>query len=274
MASETWNFGTPFTTWHGDDPSQTAYAYYDAGPMDIAGKTWFRPSFLHELLHAFGFNHTLTRYSFINHRGNGGFPWANRERDDAVRPLPDEIATLRRLYPASDSRYDVAALNTWYAPPGDSDDDAAWQVKLCTPSLGTAWSPTTSDGPCGVNGSNVICAGDTLRTRYPLANYSTASMHVAAFLWFSKDEQWDEADTESASVNLEDLDKAKSALAKTTWTVPDLDPDVKYHPLIRLISEHLDLPTGAADARSVRSDTIPPRGVVTAGSSAYCDSRA
>lgn len=156
MASETWNFGTPFTTWHGDDPSQTAYAYYDAGPTDIAGKTWFRPSFVHELLHAFGFNHTLTRYSFINHRGNGGFPWANRERDDAVRPLPDEIATLRRLYPASDSRSDVAALNTWYAPPGDSDDDAAWQVKLCTPSLGTAWSPTTSDGPCGVNGSNVI----------------------------------------------------------------------------------------------------------------------
>lgn len=123
----------PFTTWHGDDPSQTAYAYYDAGPTDIAGKTWFRPSFLYELLHAFGFNHTLTRYSFMNHRGNGGFPWANREPDDAVRPLPDEIATLRRLYhPASDSRYDVAALNTWYAPPGDPDDDAAWQSS-CAP---------------------------------------------------------------------------------------------------------------------------------------------
>lgn len=168
----------------------------------------------------------------------------------------------------------MAVLNTWYAPPGDGDD-AAHQAKLCTPSLGTAWSPETSDGACGVNGSNVVCTGDTLRTRYALANYSTASMHVSAFLWFSPvpDEQWDEADTESASTNFKDLDRATSALAKTTWTVPDLDPGVSYHPIIRLISEHLDAPTHAADARSVRTDTIPLRVVVTAGTRAECDSR-
>ena len=208
----TWDFLTPLGAYRPDTCKPTAYQYYDAGQTDCSGATWFRPSFLHELLHAFGLSHTTSQYSFMNHRGDGGwslsqpagyvdtggFPWANRGVDRSVLPLPYEVGQLRKLYPGSGSRYDVAVLNTWYRP-ADVADDAAWQMKLCSPSLGSDWSADTSSGTCGVDGkkdgsTTVSAPGSTLRTRFALANYSTGSLDVTATLWLSKDETWDPSD--------------------------------------------------------------------------------
>ncbi len=256
-----WTFYTPFTaSWYA-----AGARYYDAGAtIPSGGFYWFRPSFLHELLHAFGFKHTKAQYAFMNHRGTGGFPWANRPEADAVRPLPYDALLLRGRYPASGSRYDVAVLNTWYEPPADADDDAGNQTKLCIPSIGGSWSKDTSSGMCGLNGNQVItgevCAGDTLRTRYTLANYSTESMTVTAALYFSKDETFDSADPSSTTIHNYDVQEAKSTLQQDTWTVPSLTSGATYHPILRVVAEHIG--ANGAEAQSVRADWIPLRDTV------------
>jgi hypothetical protein len=93
-----WDFDTPFDT-------TGSPAFYDAGTQDGAGKTWFRPSFQHELLHAWSFVHTKTEYSYMNHRSPGGFPWANRPAAESVRLLPWEIGQIRMLYPLAKSSH-------------------------------------------------------------------------------------------------------------------------------------------------------------------------
>jgi hypothetical protein len=176
--------------------------------------------------------------------------------------LPYDALVLRARYPGSDSRYDVAVLNTWYEAPADPDDDAGDQIELCKPSLGASWSADTSSGTCGKSGSTTACAGDTLRTRYTLANYSTDSMTVGAWLYFSTDETWDGTEPISATSHNFDVNQAKSTLRDTdTWTVPTLTRGVTYHPIVRVIAEHVG--TNGADAHSVRADWIPLRGTVT-----------
>jgi hypothetical protein len=253
-----WTYLTPFTgAWH-----DNGARYYDAGAMEPFGNYyWFRPSFLHELLHAFGLKHTKTQYAFMNHRGDGGFPWANRPAADSVRPLPYDDLLLRGRYPGSGSRYEVAVLNTWYEPPADANDDAGYQTKLCKPSLGTAWTADTSSGTCGKNGATEICAGDTLRTRYTLANYSTESMNVGAWLYFSNDETWGGSEPASTSGQNFDVAAAKSTLREDTWTVPSLTHGVTYHPIVRVIAEHIG--ANGAEAQSVVADWIPLREKVT-----------
>lgn len=258
-----WTYLTPFTaSWYA-----AGARYYDAGAtIPTTGEFyWFRPSFLHELLHAFGFKHAKAQYAFMNHRGDGGFPWANRPEADAVRPLPYDALLLRGRYPASGSRYDVAVLNTWYEPPADANDDAGNQTKLCIPSLGGSWSADTSSGTCGLNGNQFmtpeVCAGDTLRTRYTLANYSTESMTVVAALYFSRDGMFDSSDPSSTTIHNFDVQEAKSTLQEHTWTVPSLTPGVKYHPILRVVAEHIG--ANGADAQSVRADWIPLRDTVT-----------
>jgi hypothetical protein len=254
-----WTFYTPFTaSWYA-----AGARYYDAGAeIPTGGFYWFRPSFLHELEHAFGLTHTKTQYAFMNHRGTGGFPWANRPAAESVRPLPDDARVLRARYPASGTRYDVAVLNTWYEQPADPADDAGSQTKLCQPSLGTSWSADSADGTCGKNGATTACAGDTLRTRYTLANYSTETMTVWAWLYFSKDETFDGTDPYSTtSAPSFDIGAAKSAMQEPTWTVPTLAHGVKYHPIVRVIAEHIG--DNGAEAASVKADWIPLRGIVT-----------
>ena len=197
-----WDYGTPFST--------SGSKWFVARPTDSSGKTWFRASFLHELLHAFDFHHLQGEYTFMTHRSPAGFPWANRAEPDAVRPLPYEIGELRRLYPAAGTKYEVAALNTWFGPPTDPSDSAGGQYQLCLPSRGANifpmdnWSGTCgfdSGGPgFGTPGSTTsVCSGSTLHTRFTIANSSTTSMNVSASLWFSRDDPWDSADLDSAT---------------------------------------------------------------------------
>jgi hypothetical protein len=256
-----WDFATPFGA--GDERK-----FYDASSTDSDGSTWFRPSFLHELEHAWDFKHIQGEYTFMTHRHPAGFPWANRPTGDAIRPLPYEAGVLRDLYPASGTRYDVAALNTWWGPPNTADDKAGSQVDLCKPSLGSAFSDEVDATTCGVDGtasgSTGVCPGDELKTRVALANYSTKSMLVTTQLYFSADERWDSSDIESTDAHQKSLDAATSGLSRRQFTVPALTAGT-YRPILHTTSEHANA-DGSPDTASLQSDWIPLRGTVTVGS--------
>jgi hypothetical protein len=274
LSSKAWSFSSPFAL------SKDGARFYDAGrtaPAVDGGGEYFRPSFLHELMHGFGLQHVEDDYAMMNHRGagdpNGGFPWANRAETDAVRPLPNDVAHIRDLYPASGSRWEVAPLNTWFHVTTDSTGKAADQVKLCTPSLGDKFSGNqTTSGPCGVGGdqagSTQVDEGEWLRTRFALANYSTGSMHVTTHLWLSADEQLSDGDYPALSYDVRDIDKEKSDLAEVAFKLPWL-PDGTYHPIVQVSSQRLDA-AGQAVPGEGFSDWIPLRGVVNVCHAIVC----
>ena len=263
-SEQDWNYGTPFT--------EPGAKWYDAGP-DYAGAgkdgTWFRPSFLHELLHAYGLKHTKTMYAFMDHRGSGGFPWANRDPDLALRPLPYDTDILQALYTEKGDSWDVAVLNTWFAPP-EPGDSAANQVANCTPSVGDKWSPDGSDGSCATGGDTTVCAGDMLKTRFTLANYSTGSMRVTATLYLSRgDAKWHGDEPASETTHSLDFLPTQAQSWQASWKVPALTSGASYRPIVRVIAEHIR-DDGSADPDSVVADWIPLRGNVTAGGLAAC----
>jgi hypothetical protein len=232
-----WDYGTPFTT--------AGRAWYAAGETDTSGKTWFRPSFLHELLHAFDFHHLQNQYSFMTHRSPAGFPWANRAAQDAVRPLPYDIGRLRRLYPASGATTDVALLNTWYGPPTDPDDNAGGQYQLCLPSSGSAVFPMPTWGAeCGIDpgagfgtpgSATAVCSGTQLQTRVTIANGSTTAVDLTAKVYFSDDDRYDATDKASATTHALHVDAATSQLADLGWTVPGgLSLTSARRPIVRI----------------------------------------
>jgi len=256
LDDQAWNFNTPFVT-DGD-------SFYDTRTYDSSDNLWFRPLFLHELLHAFGLDHTNDTYAFMNYPSYDGFPWANRDRTEAVRPLPADVRTLRRHYPQAGSRTEVAVLNTWFEP---SLSDAADQIHLCQPSLGTQWGDPHSPGSCGVDGpdqgSRVVCAGDSVRTRFTLANYSTYKVRVATDLYYSTDDRWESGDTLSGTLQSTfDVPAAHSELQQQISTVPALTAGVDYYVIVRVVSLSDMDNDGNADSTSVRSDWMPLRGTV------------
>lgn len=253
----TWNFKTPMDSYWQD-------TYYDATAADAQGNTWFRPSFLHELLHAFALAHVTDQFSFMNHRLPAGFPWANRAASDSVRPLPWEIGRLRTLYPQTGTppyptHYDVAVLNNWYGAP-QPDDDAASQVKLCTPSAGGDFTDPTSTGTCSTGGSLSTCAGDDVLTRFSVANYSTGSVHVSAQLYFAPatDITYKSTLPHSTDTKTVDLVAASSSLVHAKFSLPDLAFGAGYHPIIHIDAVHMDS-SGVEDPATERSDWIPLR---------------
>jgi hypothetical protein len=264
--SANWSFSSPFAL------ENHGAHYYDAGPtaptVDGSGQ-WFRTSFLHELEHAFGLNHTATEYATMNHRGagdpNGGFPWANRADKDSVMPLPWDVGQIRNLYPASGTRWDIAALNTWFHVTTSSTGSAADQVKLCTPSLGFQFTKSqTTSGPCGtdgsIGGSTRVSEGDTLRTRFAIANYSTGSMHVTSKLWLSTDDELSEDDIPANSWDIRDIPAESSSLAEVGFRLSAM-PEGTFHPIVMLSAWHVNS-DGTVDDSSKKNDWIPLRGTV------------
>lgn len=265
-----WSFASPPST-----TSTTATRpYFDAGLSDTtalvtnattyadeanSARLWFRPRFLHELLHAFGMKHRHD-YSFMDHAGSGGFPWANRASSDRVRPLPAEIGWLRTMYPAAGTVYDVSVLNTWHEP--GSEDDADDQVALCLPSKGSSWSDDVAGigfGFCGLDsstaGPSAVCPGDTLRTRFAIANGSTEPVDLTVRLAFSRDEQWGGSDDVLSPTThyLNHLGAENSKLMEATWKVPSIDtsnPRLMWHTLVQISGDHVD------------TDWIPLRGLL------------
>ncbi len=243
--------------WTFSHPEVNGEQYYDVTLSDAAGDRYFRISYVHELLHAFGLAHSNDSYSMLNY---GDRPWANRPQDDAVRPLPDDVEGLRALYPLAGARYDVAVLNTWYDPVASTGSyPAANQRRLCKPSLGSDWNSDLFADVCGVtqsgaSGSTTVASGDTLRTRFAFANYSTESVDVVASLYFSMDDTWDATDVASVTTRSFSVSANGSSQQGRTWTVPSGLAAGDYYVIARVVA--------TTSSGVVITDWIPMRGTV------------
>ena len=207
----------------------------------------------------------------MNYPSYDGFPWPNLPAPEAVKPLPADVRVLRDLYPEAGSRIEVAVLNTWFDGSAESlVNGAAAQTRLCQPSLGDDWGDRLSPGTCGTDGANdaqgskEICDGDTLRTRFALANYSTDEVDVLAQLWFSYDEEFQAADFDSASSYVFSVPAAHSQLKAYTFEVPNIvdAPGSEYHAILRVVSTTDPDGDGIPQANTVREDWIPLRGTL------------
>jgi hypothetical protein len=106
----------------------------------------------------------------------------------------------------------------------------------------------------GAAGSTVVAAGQTLRTRFAVANYSTDDADVEATIYFSIDDTWDALDVPSATTHTFTVNESVSSQQSRTWTVPALPPG-EYYVIARV---EATLPWGP-----VLTDWIPLRGTVT-----------
>ena len=243
--------------WTFSYPEAYGELYYDVTLSNAAGDRYFRISYVHELLHAFGFAHSNDSYSMLNY---GDRPWANRVADDAIRPLPDDVEGLRSLYPLAGTRREVAVLNTWYNPIVSTETyPAANQQQLCEPSLGSAWNIDRFSDVCGVTasgaaGSTIVAGGNTLRTRFAFANYSTESVDVIASLYFSTDDTWDAADVASVTTRSFSVGANTSSQQGRTWTVPSGLAPGDYYVIARVVA--------TTSSGVVVTDWIPLRGTV------------
>jgi hypothetical protein len=251
-------FKDPFVFgWTFSDPSAHNEDYFDAALTNGAGDRYFRISYVHELLHAFGLAHSDSTFSMLNY---GDRPWANRSVDDRIRPLPDDVEGLRDLYPLAGVRREVAVLNTWFDPSVTSTGTypAANQARLCKPSLGTVWNADLFADVCGLTnnlaGSTTVAAGQTLRTRFAFANYSTERVDVVASLYFSSDDVWDAADVASVTTRSFTASASGSSQQGRTWTVPTLNAGT-YNVIVRV--------EATTTSGVVLTDWIPLRGTVT-----------
>jgi hypothetical protein len=243
--------------WTFSHPSAHGELYYDVTLNNAAGDRYFRISYVHELLHAFGLAHSNDSYSMLNY---GDRPWANRVADDAIRPLPDDVEGLRSLYPLADTRREVAVLNTWYDPIVSTETyPAADQKQLCKPSLGSAWNNDLFADVCGLTaggaaGSTTVASGNTLRTRFAFTNYSTESVDVVASLYFSTNDTWDAADVASVTTRSFSAGANSSSQQGRTWTVPSGLAAGDYYVIVRVVA--------TTSSGVVVTDWIPLRGTV------------
>jgi hypothetical protein len=240
--------------WRFNAPADAGENYWEAAAEDGEQNRYFRTSYLHELLHGFGLEHSATTFAFMNY---GARPWANRDDDERVRPLPADVRLLRDLYPAAGERTELATLTTWFDADDISDTGAALGKVLCAPSLGSGFSASLFDEHCGSGGaqggSTAVCAGNMLRTRFALANYSTHDVDFGVRLWFSIDDKWDWHDTISPTQPDEvHVDAAESSRRGISFAVPALPgaSGTEYHTIVRAAGEV--------------SDSIPLPGTVTA----------
>ncbi len=228
--------------WRFNAPADSGENYWEAAASDGEQNRYFRTSYLHELLHGFGLDHSATTFAFMNY---GARPWANRPDDERVRPLPADVRLLRDLYPAAGERTELATLTTWYDNDDISDTGAALGKVLCAPSRGSGFSASYFDAHCGSGGANggstEVCAGNQLRTRFTLANYSTHGVDFDVRLWFSTDARWDPWDTISPTqpdqIHLDDAHSARKGLS---FEVPALTPGTRYHTIVRAAGEVSD----------------------------------
>jgi hypothetical protein len=222
-----WNFGTPSN-------------YYTATDTDSSGAFWFRPVMMHELLHAFGLDHSADSYSFMN---GGWYPWAGGGGDmaDAIKPLPDDVRALRDLYPASGDRSEIALLTTWYDR-NRITSGAADQVWVCSPSRGSAISTgALATAYCGVGGPNAgsttVCAGDNVYAWYVMANYSTDTADdISVRMYLSTDDVYSSNDLLSPSTPSPTVEAARSKVIGNRLEVPSgLTSGTKYYVILHAL---------------------------------------
>jgi hypothetical protein len=255
VVTQSWDFGYP------------GWDYFQATDSSAGSALWFRPIYLHELLHAFGVAHTSTEYAQMNY---GVKPWANRPGNDMMKPLPDDAKALRALYPGTSSRYDVAALNTWYdgdSPPSPSG--AAYAKLLCTPSLGADYDTNKFASKCGTggakSGSSSICAGDMLRVRYTIANYSTTMVYVTAQVYFSSDYTLGSTDYPSVSAYSLWIHPGGSKIVTASAKVPDLTAlsGLTAHPILQITTWQDADDNGVIETATEKTDWNPLQGYLS-----------
>ena len=242
------------TAWRFGEPEAHGEVYYLA-EHDLITSPYFRISYLHELLHAFGLAHSNSSYSMMNY---GTRPFANRAGGGKVMPLPDDVEALRDLYPAAGSRRDLAVLNTWYEPDATSASTypAANHQSLCKPSAGSTWDSMFGEY-CAIDPTTEVCPGDNLLTRVAVANYGTESLGIEEKVWFSLDDQFSGggADTASSTVRTFTLGAQSSSQQGRVFEVPrGLDFGTDYFVIVRL--------RGTTAGGASVSDWIPLRGTI------------
>lgn len=269
--------GHPLEPWALGEPEDHGEPYWDTAHADPRRGRYFRMAYLRALLHALGLDPDPTAYGMLN---PGDRPWANRAPGRRLMPLPDDVRGLRERYPDPDDvGVDVAVLNTWV------DLDAlpaslptAPQRPLCRPSAGVRFAgdfgETQVGDRCGADerghaGERAVCPGDTLFTRYAVANYGTEDLALRARLWLSEDPIWNgaAADAESPDRKAFALAGGSSTKRNSTFEVPQgLAWDRAYHVLIRVEVEN--------DVRHVAgahtADWIPLRGTIRTKRRADC----
>jgi len=270
--------GNPLMTWAEGEPDDYGIPYNDAQLDDVFGRFW-RSTYLHELLHALGLDHSDSTYAMTNY---GDRPWANRDPGQKLKPLPDDIRGLRELYPAPEEiNVDVAVLNTFVNFDDVSDNGTPRQGRLCQPSTGARFAPDFSEAlgvdpvtgaidpidRCGENevgnaGDVLVCPGDTVFTRYSVANYGTETVTLRSQMWMSEDDVWDGragGDVKSPDVKEFGLSGGFSTKRNSTFEVPEgVAYDTTYDVLIRVkvVNDVSHVPGADKD------DWIPMRGTV------------
>ena len=293
--TQPWSFATPPST----SSLYATHPFYDAGSSDTTAvvahglsaaeraqhgltsyasednlpRLWFRPAFLHELLHAFGrWQHVENDYSFLNNSpGTGGYPWANRASDDAVRPLPEErggcatstldltqvrTTSLCSTRGMSSSRTTAARASRWRCvSPARETDLVLQRGRRAGVQRGTRrivrHRPVGRRIVTGLPGSDGADA-------VSVANRSPGSLSISAQFALSTDEHWDSTDAISTTTNQQTVAGETSKLWEVTWKVPDYPGStarVLLHPLVRITA-----PGAPADWIPLRGSIQPPTG--------------
>jgi hypothetical protein len=218
--------------WLFAEPGLEGYDWWDV-EHSLSSTWWFRISYLHELIHAFGAAHSNSSYSMMNY---GDRPFANRASGEQLMPLPDDVEFFRDQYPAAGSRSEVAVLNTWYEAIVSADTyPAANQYRLCQPAKGASWAADDAEGFCAVGGTNQVCPGDTVRLRFAAANYSTSSVDLTARMVLSTDTTLGGGDLRSPTLRTFTLGAQSSSKQGRTFTVPTSAAyGAEYNVLVRV----------------------------------------
>lgn len=243
-----WRFGEPAD--EGED--------YWLADHNLNTSAYFRISYVHELLHAWGLKHSPDSYSMLNYSTR---PFLNRVEGRQVRPLPDDVEFLRDFYPNSASTRSLGITNTWYTPSEDLDE-AADQDGLCAPAKGDAWDDWNAPH-CATNPTTQVCPGEWVRTQSAIANYGTELLSIEHRLWFSRDATWTTSDLASPTVRTYDVRGNVSSKQGRMFQVPtNARHGTTYYLIARV--------TGTDAGGFVRNDWIPLRGQIAIKSLAVC----
>lgn len=264
VESNAWNFGTP-----GHAGSGLDLQWFEASNVDALGQSYFRETLLHELLHAFGLDHATNQYALTNYYTKA---WANRDPDEMLMPLPDDVQGLRSQYPATidEPRYDIALFNSWFRH-GTRDDLPGQHEFLCAPSRGARISSGPLTEHCGTGGaaagSTLVCEGDYVNMRVTVANFSTVAMDMQVRVAASKDPFKGTYEEEEyfANSTVIGLGPAKTSVLQLRWPAPALsDPGADYYLIADVVGWEQVAPGQVPGGQTLVSDWTPLTGKIQA----------
>jgi hypothetical protein len=212
--------------------------------------------------------HEGTEYSMMNY---GPRPWATGDLENMMVPLPDDREALRVLYPGRGEACDLAVYNTWVNPGLGLTKGAVEQDRLCEVSGGSDFSASPFPGHpqhggpyCRQGGTDNVCPGDTVYSRYTVANHGTDTQTAMHTLWFSTNPGLNRTiDLEARGPGVRHY-AAESTMQESTFTVPyDVEYGETYYAIVEVLDE------GTTETFT-RNNHIPLRGQLTIKSALEC----